>query len=237
MTMTAREALRQAAQICEAQWGIGTYPGQIAFSCATAIYAFRDSLPPEPNNAEAQQESLIPDPERQTAVRSPQAATTPAAASAPSSSSRIEALLERVSQFDSAIQRIGAHVGACCGGVDTGHEIDQNTGEPYGPGGHTAVEIIRKIDERTAQSATGTPKEFAERCWPAARSWLNKAERLLLDFDQGRTTYPAHYRSILDADADRARKLLDEIEAIVGSRPTPEYSEHPPVPPYHFPVA
>jgi hypothetical protein len=55
-------------------------------------------------------------------------------------------LAVRVSQFDAAIQRIGNHVGACCGGVDTEKEIDQDTGHPYGPGGHTAKAIIAAID-------------------------------------------------------------------------------------------
>lgn len=62
-------------------------------------------------------------------------------------------LEQRVRQFDSAIQRIAAHVGACCGGVDTEGQIDPNTRQPYGPGGSTAVEIIRKIDERCARSS------------------------------------------------------------------------------------
>lgn len=44
-------------------------------------------------------------------------------------------LRERVAQFDAAIQKIGRHVGAVCGGVDTGH---------------TADEIIRCIDSRLA---------------------------------------------------------------------------------------
>ena len=46
-------------------------------------------------------------------------------------------LVERVHQFDSAIQRIASHVGAVCGGVDTGPR-----------GGHTAEEIIRCIDAK-----------------------------------------------------------------------------------------
>ena len=51
-------------------------------------------------------------------------------------------LQERVSQFDSAIQRIATSVGAVCGGVDT---------EGDGPGGHTAAEIVRKIGMLNAQ--------------------------------------------------------------------------------------
>lgn len=61
-------------------------------------------------------------------------------------------MAERLRQFESAIQRIAAHVHACCGGVDTGREIDPLTGQPYGPGGHTAHEICKRIDELLADA-------------------------------------------------------------------------------------
>lgn len=74
----------------------------------------------------------------------------------------IATLRERISQFQAAITRIAAHVGACCAGVDLEHEKD-DTGKPFGPGGHTAYEIIRKIDERVTKSASGamTPTDAA----------------------------------------------------------------------------
>ena len=53
----------------------------------------------------------------------------------------LSALVERVGQFDAAIRRIAEHVGACCGGVDTGPN-----------GGHTAEAIIEAIDRKLATS-------------------------------------------------------------------------------------
>lgn len=52
-------------------------------------------------------------------------------------------LVERIHQFDAAIRRIAHHVGAVCGGVDTG---------PLG--GHTADEIIRCIDALRSNGGT-----------------------------------------------------------------------------------
>ena len=47
-------------------------------------------------------------------------------------------LVQLISQFDAAIRRIAAELtGKACGGVDTGDEINPETGEPYGHGGHT----------------------------------------------------------------------------------------------------
>lgn len=54
-----------------------------------------------------------------------------------SASGQDSELVERIRQFDSAIQRIGSHVGAVCGGVDTGPR-----------GGHTAEAIIEAIDTK-----------------------------------------------------------------------------------------
>lgn len=50
--------------------------------------------------------------------------------------------VDRIHQFDAAIRRIAAHVGAVCGGVDTGPR-----------GGHTAEEIIRCIDAKVEWAA------------------------------------------------------------------------------------
>jgi len=50
---------------------------------------------------------------------------------------RIEALLLLIGQHNAAIRRIAHALGdVVCGGVDTEKEINQETGEPYGPGGH-----------------------------------------------------------------------------------------------------
>ena len=47
-------------------------------------------------------------------------------------------LRELITQFDAAIRRIATELtGQACGGVDTGDNINPETGEPYGPGGHT----------------------------------------------------------------------------------------------------
>ena len=48
------------------------------------------------------------------------------------------ALIGRIQQFDAAIRRIAHNVGAVCGRVNT---------EGDGPGGHTAAEIIKCIDD------------------------------------------------------------------------------------------
>lgn len=63
----------------------------------------------------------------------------------------VKALEERIHQFDAAIRRIAAHVGAVCGGVDTGPG-----------GGHTAEAIIEAIDRKVAEAAVqGTRGEVA----------------------------------------------------------------------------
>lgn len=70
-------------------------------------------------------------------------------------------------------------------------------------------------------SATLSINELAELCWPAVRSWLNKAERLAMNPPK------PEYKTILEADADRARKLLDDIEALVGRPVEPHRSGGP----------
>ena len=50
-----------------------------------------------------------------------------------------------ISQFDAAIRRIAAELtDQACGGVDTGNEINPETGEPYGRGGHTGWLLARE---------------------------------------------------------------------------------------------
>lgn len=54
------------------------------------------------------------------------------------SQERIERLVHLIGQFDAAIRRIAAELtDKACGGVDTCDEINPETGNPYGPGGHT----------------------------------------------------------------------------------------------------
>ena len=79
-------------------------------------------------------------------------------------------LEQRVHQFDAAIRRIAHHVGAVCGGVDTGPN-----------GGHTAEEIIRCIDKKIVECTKGLApqpppmspaalKSFSRRL----REWINR---------------------------------------------------------------
>lgn len=55
---------------------------------------------------------------------------------------RIESLVQLIGQFDAAIRRVAtALTGKACGGVDTGDNINPETGEPYGHGGHTGWQL------------------------------------------------------------------------------------------------
>ena len=67
-------------------------------------------------------------------------------------------LRELITQFDAAIRRITTELtGQACGGVDTGDNINPETGEPYGPGGHTgwllASEAKKLREERDRYKA------------------------------------------------------------------------------------
>ena len=75
-------------------------------------------------------------------------------------------------------------------------------------------------------------KDFAARCRPAVRAHLNQCERSLLKGKDG--TFAPHYLKVLEHDADRAQRLLDEIDALIGQDTGPH---EPPVPPHHIPVA
>jgi hypothetical protein len=52
-----------------------------------------------------------------------------------------------VRSFDAAIQHIAAPLGIACGGVDTVDEINQETGKPYGPGGHTGWVLTKAVTD------------------------------------------------------------------------------------------
>lgn len=73
-----------------------------------------------------------------------------------------------------------------------------------------AIEIGR--DAGKAQSSAIGLREFAERCRPAARVWADRAERAALN-----DLLPPHYKPVLVAEAERARKLLDEIDSIISA--------------------
>ena len=75
-------------------------------------------------------------------------------------------------------------------------------------------------------------KAFAARCRPAVKGDLMKSEQLLLKGKDG--TFAPHYLKSLEHNADRARRLLDEIDALIGSANWPD---EPPIPPHHIPVA
>lgn len=84
-----------------------------------------------------------------------------------------KALRTLISQFDAAIRRIAAELtGQACGGVDTGDEINPETGEPYGNGGHTGWLLsmeARKLRDAIAMAygylwhvnnEPGTPNQY-----------------------------------------------------------------------------
>lgn len=61
-------------------------------------------------------------------------------------------------QFDAAIRRVATALGGVvCGGVDTEDNINPDTGQPYGPGGHTgwvlASEARKLREERDRYKA------------------------------------------------------------------------------------
>lgn len=61
------------------------------------------------------------------------------------------------------------------------------------------------------ESAMRASPEFAALCRPAVKSALTKVERALLG------KYPDHYKPILEAEANRMRALLDEIDALLAT--------------------
>lgn len=84
-----------------------------------------------------------------------------------------KALRTLISQLDAAIRRVAAELtGQACGGVDTGDEINPETGEPYGPGGHTGwllAQEARKLRDAIAMAygylwrvnnEAGTPNQY-----------------------------------------------------------------------------
>lgn len=64
-------------------------------------------------------------------------------------------LRKLISNFDAAIRMIATELtGEACCGVDTEDEINQETGKPYGPGGHTGWLLAaeaRKLKQRIAE--------------------------------------------------------------------------------------
>ncbi len=98
-----------------------------------------------------------------------------------------------------------------------------------------AVDAIRKLQGAAPPSEIEPKfKDFAARCRPAVKGDLLKSEQLLLKGKDG--TFAPHYLKHLEHNADRARRLLDEIDALIG--PESDSGPHePPIPPHHFPVA
>ena len=79
--------------------------------------------------------------------------------------------------------------------------------------------------------SAGTTSDFAARCRPAVKAYLTKAEQAVLKVGKP-DGYPEHYRKLLDDDANRARTLLDDIEALIdGKQPVPStgatHTDHP----------
>lgn len=70
----------------------------------------------------------------------------------------LESARTLIRSFDAAIRRIAAELtGQACGGVDTADEINPETGEPYGPGGHTGwllTSEARKLREERDRAMT-----------------------------------------------------------------------------------
>ena len=69
-----------------------------------------------------------------------------------------EALRKLIRNFDVAIRKIATELtGKACGGVDTEDSINPETGEPYGPGGHTGWLLAteaRKLREERDRAVT-----------------------------------------------------------------------------------
>lgn len=72
---------------------------------------------------------------------------------------------------------------------------------------------LDRLRETVARSATAASKEFAERCRPAARAWAINTEKAVSMCAAGK--FPEHYKAALDNEADRASKLLEEIDGIL----------------------
>ena len=65
---------------------------------------------------------------------------------------------------------------------------------------------------------TTVPEEFAARCRPAVKAYLNRAEMALFKIGK---EFPEHYRPALAADAKNAAELLQEIDKILAA-PAPD---------------
>lgn len=76
-------------------------------------------------------------------------------------------------------------------------------------------------------SSVRATQGFAALCRPAVKSALTKAEMSLLG------KYPEHYKPVLEAEANRMRALLDEIDAIIdgehvsASKDSPRFEDTP----------
>lgn len=59
--------------------------------------------------------------------------------------------------------------------------------------------------------------DFALRCRPAVKQWETRCAQSVLKWERGE--YPKHYEKLLKDEAERARKLLDEIDAMTEAKP------------------
>lgn len=75
---------------------------------------------------------------------------------------------------------------------------------------------VAAADEPANRSAITSLKDLAERCRAAVAHDARLRER-----DAMSDKYAHHYRPVLKAEAEKAAKLLDEIDAIIGSKPGP----------------
>ena len=62
--------------------------------------------------------------------------------------------------------------------------------------------------------------EFGLRCRPAVKQWETRCAMSVLKWERGE--YPPHYEKILKDEAERARKLFDDIEALTGLKAVEE---------------
>lgn len=105
-----------------------------------------------------------------------------------------------IHNFDVAIRKIATELtGQACGGVDTGDNVNPETGKPYGPGGHTgwllASEAKKLREERDKYKADS---EWLLRNF---RHMINGAIKLAqLDGHPAYSDCPEHLRKRLEGN-------------------------------------
>ena len=137
-----------------------------------------------------------------------------------------ENLRALIRQFDAAIRRIATELtGQACCGVDIGDEINPDTEEPYGPGGHTGWLLAteaKKLREELTLSKGQT--EYALDAMVAMKERAEQAERQLAGVVEALEFYadPETYFGIAFA-ADRPAGGFDEdFEELSGELGHPD---------------